>query len=762
MLNTKYKYYRQLDYMDCGPTCLRMIAANYGKDYSLDYFRANAYIGRNGVSLNGLAQAAEKIGMKTLSVKLNYEQLIEQVPLPCILHWNQEHFVVLYDIKEKGWFRKEEKLIVADPGHGLVEVDKKTLMKCWGSSNDGRGIALLLEPTPEFYNKQEEHKQNPIGFSFLFQYLKPYKKYIFQIFLGMLFGSLVSMLFPFLTQSLVDYGIQMQNYNFIHLVLFSQLLLFLGSIGVDMIRNWILLHVNTRLSVSIISNFLSKLMKLPINFFETKNIGDISQRINDHHRIEEFLTGSTLNTMFSFVNLVIFSIVLASYNFELLGVFFIGSIISVAWIFIFLKQRKNLDYSRFQRLRENNNSIYELITGMQEIKLNNCEQARRWEWERIQAKLFKINIQSLSLEQYQEIGSSFFTQFKNILISYLAAKAVMDHQITLGAMLSISYIIGQMNGPLSQIMDFVKKVQDAKISLDRLGEIHNKPNEELDEEHIWMKNSYSNNDDYEEEEEEKDIIRLNSMDLHKNKGITLKNLSFRYGGPTSPLVLKDINMHIPKGKVTAIVGASGSGKTTLLKLFLKFYPLTEGQIFIDGTNIDDISAKQWRQQCGTVMQDGYIFSDTIARNIAVDGQKIDEKRMKKAIHVANIEEYIRRLPLGFTTKIGNTGAGLSGGQRQRLFIARAVYKDPQFIFFDEATSALDANNEKIIMENLEQFFKGKTVVVIAHRLSTVKNADQIIVLHNGEIREVGNHKELTSTKGYYYELVKNQLELGAA
>ncbi|WAC14911.1 peptidase domain-containing ABC transporter [Dyadobacter pollutisoli] len=753
-MKNKYKFFRQLDYMDCGPTCLRMVTAFYGKDYSLDFFRANAHIGKNGVSLNGLCQAAEKIGIKTLPVKLSYEQLATEVPLPCILHWNQEHYVVLYDVKEKNIFRKESVLIVADPGHGLVKVDKKVFMRSWASSHDEKGVALLLEPTPEFYDSSEEHKQTPIGFKFLFQYLRPYKRYLVQIFLGMLLGSLISVLFPFLTQSLVDYGIQLQNYNFIHLVLFSQLLLFLGNIGVDMIRNWILLHVNTRLSVSIISNFLTKLMKLPINFFESKNVGDISQRINDHHRIEEFLTGSTLNTLFSLVNLLVFSVVLSTYNISLLGIFFIGSIISVSWVFVFLNRRKNLDYMRFQRLRENQNSIYELITGMQEIKLNNCEQARRWEWERIQAKLFKISVESLSLEQYQEIGANCITQIKNILISYLAAKLVMEQQITLGAMLSISYIIGQMNGPLNQIMNFVKKVQDAKISLDRLGEIHNKPNEELDEEYHMQGGNL-------EDGEDADILKLNSLESD-NKGIVLNDVSFRYGSSTSPLILKNVSMHIPKGKVTAIVGSSGSGKTTLLKLLLRFYPLSSGQIVVDGEDLDQISAKAWRKDCGTVMQDGFIFSDTIARNIAVDGQRILETRMKKAIHVANLQDYIKKLPLGFTTRIGNTGAGISGGQRQRLFIARAVYKDPKYMFFDEATSALDANNEKIIMENLDEFFKGKTVVVIAHRLSTVKNADQIVVLHNGEIREVGTHQELTAKKGYYFELVKNQLELGAA
>ena len=752
MFGAKYKYYRQLDYMDCGPTCMKMISAFYGKMYSLDFFRSNMYITRNGVNLNGISRAAEKIGMKTLPIKLNYKKLVEEVPLPCILHWNQEHFVVLYEIRKKNIFSKEIVHLIADPGHGMVNVDKETLMKCWAGTADERGVALLLEPTPEFYTGTEELKTVPSGFGFLFQYLSPYSKYLFQVILGMLFGSMVSMLFPFLTQSLVDYGIQLRNVGFIYLILFSQLLLFLGNIGVDMIRNWVLLHVNTRLSVSIVSNFLTKLMKLPINFFESKNIGDISQRISDHHRIEEFLTGSSLTTLFSFINLIVFSVVLAMYDVKLLSIFFIGSIISISWVFIFLKQRKNLDYLRFQRLRENQNSIYELITGMQEIKLNNCEQARRWEWEKIQAKLFKINIKSLSLEQYQEMGASFFTQLKNILISFVAAKLVLDNQITLGAMLGISYIIGQMNGPLNQIMDFVKKIQDAKMSLDRLGEIHNKPNEELNEEFYWNR----------KQDDEQAFAERNIFGRSLNDGIVFRNVSFRYGGPGSANVLKNINLHIPKGKVTAIVGSSGSGKTTLLKLFLKFYPIQEGEIFIDGKDIAEISAAKWREQCGTVMQDGYIFSDTIARNIAVDGKQIDEGRMMKSIRVANIEEYIRRLPLGFTTKIGNTGAGISGGQRQRLFIARSVYKDPEYLFFDEATSALDANNEKIIMENLNAFFKGRTVVIIAHRLSTVKNADQIIVLNNGEIAEIGSHTQLSHAKGFYYELVKNQLELGAA
>lgn len=755
----KYPTYRQLDFMDCGPTCLKMVAAAYDKTYSLDFLRANSYITKNGVSLLGLSEAAEKIGFRTLVAKLSIQQLTDEVPLPAILHWNQEHFVVLHDIKESFW-KREEQFIIGDPAHGLVIVDKTTFKKCWLGTGDEKGIALLLETTPDFYQKEEENSDDKAGFLFLFKYLKPYKFYLSNIILGMLFGSLISMIFPFLTQSLVDYGINRQNVSFIHLILLSQLLLFAGSVAVDMIRNWILLHISSRVSVSIISNFLIKLMKLPISFFESKNVGDISQRINDHHRVETFLTGATLDTLFSLVNLIVFSIILSIYNTQLLLVFMGGSLLSIIWVTIFLKQRKSLDYNRFQRSRENQNSIYELITGMQEIKLYNCERPRRWEWERIQAKLFKINIKGLALEQYQEIGSSFFTQLKNIIISYITAQLVLNQQITLGTMLSISYIIGQMNGPLSQLMQFIRSIQDAKMSLDRLGEIHNKEDEENEDGNIKKMHGFQ--EDVDNGSSINKQLFINSINKERGDGITLFNLSFRYGGSRSPLVLKNINMHIPKGKVTAIVGSSGSGKTTLLKLLLKFYPSTEGEIMVDNVNLEDISAKLWRSNCGTVMQDGYIFSDTIARNIAVDGLRIDEERLLNAVNVANVSEYVKKLPLGFTTRIGNSGSSLSGGQKQRIFIARAVYKDPKYMFFDEATSALDSNNEKIIMENMDTFYEGRTVVVIAHRLSTVKNADQIIVLQNGEVVEQGNHKSLTSQKGYYYELVKNQLELGAA
>lgn len=764
VFNKRFKYFRQLDYMDCGPTCLRMISAFHGREFDLDYLRANSYISKNGVSMLGLSEASEKIGLKTLVAKLSYNKLVEDVPLPCILHWNQEHFVVLYAVERKGLTRSVDKLVIGDPGHDLVRVERDVFERCWLSSADSKGIALLLEPTPAFYEYDSPGEKQKRGFGFLLQYLRPYKGYFAQLIVGMLLASLISMCFPFLTQSLVDFGVNRKNVDFIHLILLSQILLFAGSVAVDLIRNWVLLHVSTRVSISIISDFLVKLMKLPITFFESKNVGDISQRINDHHRIETFLTGSTLSTLFSIINLLVFSIVLSVYNIQLLVIFAIGSFFSIGWITLFLKRRKSIDYNRFQRARENQNNLYEIITGMQEIKLYNSQRARRWEWERIQAKLFKVNIKSLALEQYQEIGATFFTQLKNIIISYSAAMLVINQEITLGVMLSISYIVGQMNNPLNQIIQFIKGIQDAKISLDRLGEIHDKSEEEVNEDLI----GFNENHFPREPKAIGDTTLLNHSLFVKNmksgegEGIRINNLSFRFGSPKSPLVLKNVSMCVPKGKVTAIVGASGSGKTTLMKLLLKFYPPTEGQILVDGINLEDISAQLWRNNCGTVMQDGFVFSDSIARNIAVDGQRIEDERLYDAVRVANFHEDVARFPLGYTTRIGNSGSGMSGGQKQRLFIARAVYKDPRFLFFDEATSALDANNERIIMENLQRFYEGRTVLVIAHRLSTVQSADHIIVMHYGEVVEEGTHFDLVAKQGYYYELVKNQLELGGA
>jgi ATP-binding cassette subfamily B protein len=732
----QFPFYKQHDAMDCGPTCLRMVAKHYGKSYSLQFLREQSFITREGVSLLGISEAAENIGFKTFSAKITFEQLDEEANLPCILHWNQKHFVVLppqdYDRS-----KKRDKILIADPAHGLVKIHKETFLRSW-KGNGNEGIVLMLEPTQAFYNEDETNQPEAKGFKFLFQYLKPYRKYVVQLLLSIFIGSMLSLFAPFLTQSLVDNGINHQNLGFVHLVLISQLVLFVGSTAIELIRSWILLHINSRINISIISDFLIKLMKLPIRFFDTKMIGDIQQRIGDHSRIQSFLTGTTLSTLFSLINLVVFSVVLGIYSWKILVVFFLFSIGSVFWIVLFLKKRKALDYMQFQRMSDNQNVLYELITGMQEIKLNNAETLKRWEWEKVQAKLYKISVKGLALGQYQQVGSIFFTQLKNILISYITAREVMSGNMTLGMMLSVSYIIGQMNSPLDQLLGFVQAAQDAKISLDRLGEIHNKENEENASQ-----------------------VVPGNLDKQKSGNIKLDNVSFQYGSTQSPFVLKDINLLIPEGKVTAIVGSSGSGKTTLLKLLLQFYEPTAGKVMINNNDLQEYSPMWWRNQCGSVMQDGFVFSDSIAGNISVSDEHPDGEKLLHAVDVANIREFIEQLPLRYRTKIGNAGNGVSAGQKQRILIARAVYKNPQYLFFDEATSALDANNEKVIMENLDRFFIGKTVVVIAHRLSTVKNADQIVVLEKGVIVEIGTHDELSKSKGKYYELVRNQLELGS-
>ncbi len=726
-----FPVYKQLDTMDCGSTCLRMVARYYGQTYSLQTLRERSVITRLGVSLLGISDAAETIGLRTLGARLTFEQLAHEVPLPCIVHWKQQHFVVVYKIKKDG-------VHVADPGHGLITYTKQEFLANWLSTKregEELGIALLLEPTPDFYIQDDEHLDKS-SLAFLFFYLKPYKRYIAQLFVGMLTGSLLQLVFPFLTQSLVDFGINHQNLNFIYLVLIAQLMLFFSRMSVDFIRGWILLHISTRINISIISDFLIKLMKLPVGFFDTKMIGDIKQRIEDHHRIEAFLTSSTLSILFSLVNLVVFGIVLAIYNLKILGIFLGGSLLYVLWIVLFLKKRRELDFKRFAQLSDNQNNIIQLITGMQEIKLNNCEKQKRWEWEHIQAKLFKVRVKSLSLRQYQHVGAFSINQTKNILITFFTAEAVIEGHMTLGMMLAVQYILGQLNSPIEQMIEFLHTAQDAKISLERLGEIHQQQDEESPEQ---------------------SKISL----LPSRKDLVVSELAFQYAGPHSERVLEDIALCIPAGKVTAIVGTSGSGKTTLLKLLLGFYPLTHGKICIGETNLNNLSERFWRSQCGVVMQDGFIFSDTIAKNIAVSDEVVDTETLLYAVRVANIQEFIESLPLGYNTKIGAEGHGLSQGQKQRILIARAVYKHPEYLFFDEATNALDANNERVIMTNLEHVFKGRTVVVVAHRLSTVKHADQIVVLEKGRIIETGTHQELARLQGAYYHLVKNQLELGS-
>jgi ATP-binding cassette subfamily B protein len=731
----KFPFYKQLDQKDCGPTCLRMISKFYGRSISLQTLREKTNIGRQGVSLLSISHAAESIGLRTIGTQLTIEKLAEDAPLPCILHWNQNHFVVLYEIKQSR--KGKYSVSIADPVRGLITLDRKEFEAGWISikSDEGNeGIALLMTPQPEFFDQEEEQAAG-IGFKRLLSYLSNYKKLIVQLFLGLFIGSLLQLVFPFLTQSIVDIGINTQNLNFIYVILFAQLMLFAGRTSIEFIRSWILLHISARINISILSDFFIKLMRLPLGYFDVKLFGDWMQRIQDHHRIETFLTQTTLNTLFSLFSLVVFGIVLAFYNIVIFVVFAIASILYFGWVLLFLEKRRVLDVKRFRASAKNQSAISQLINGMQEIKLANSETQKRWEWERIQARLFKLNIKGLALIQYQTIGTFFLNEGKNIFITFYAAKLVIDGDLTLGAMLALQYIIGQMNGPIDQLSQLIQTTQDAKISLERLNEIH-----EL------------------KDEESSDHPNVNILPV--NKSIALNNISFHYPGESNIPVLKNVSLFIPEGKTTAIVGMSGSGKTTLLKLLLKFYEPGSGEILVGESQLYTIRHQLWRSHCGVVMQDGFIFSTSIAQNIAVGEDFPDLNRLIHAADVANIFGFIESLPMGFNTQIGMEGKGLSQGQKQRILIARAVYKNPSFILFDEATNALDATNESIIMRNLERFFKGKTVIVVAHRLSTVKNADQIIVLDKGEIVEYGTHDELARQKGNYFHLVRNQLELG--
>jgi len=731
-MRKKFPFYKQMDQSDCGPTCIRMIAKYYGKSYTLEYIRENSYINKSGVSLLGLSEAAQAIGLRSLAVNVSFQRLATEAPMPCIAHWRKRHFVVVYKIK-KG------KVFVADPAHGLIKYSQVEFEKGWlerQGEEEGSGTILLLEKTPEFDNIEQGRGDDEISFAYIFEYINPYSKFILQLALGMFIGSIMMLIFPFLTQSIVDRGIEYRDIDFVYIILSGQLMLFAGQTVVKFIQSWILLHVSTWINISLISDFLAKLMRLPISYFETRVVGDILQRISDHSRIQSFMTTDSLSVVFSSLNFIVFGALMAYFDTNIFLVFIMSTLLYIIWILVFLKKRELLDYRSFDQLAKDQSNIVQLVTAMQDIKLNNAEHQKRWEWEKIQAKLFRISVDRLKLSQYQEIGSFFISNLKDIFITFFSAKAVIDGNITLGTMLAIQYIVGQANGPLGNLLSFITTAQDAKISLDRLNEVRNK-----------------------EDEEPVGIPKLRS--LPSNRNLTLNGLSFGYGPVGTDLVLKNINLSIPEGSVIAIVGASGSGKTTLLKLLLKFFEPREGSINLGKTNLDNYHSGWWRSQCGTVMQEGYIYSDTIARNIAVGGESVIYKRMMHAVEVANIQDFIESLPLGYQTEIGQEGVGLSQGQKQRLLIARAVYKDPKYLFFDEATSALDANNERIIMENLNRFFNGRTVLVVAHRLSTVKNADNIIVLDQGQIVEQGTHTELAYKRGYYYNLVKNQLELGA-
>lgn len=727
---SRFPIYKQHDAEDCGAACLRMIAKYHGKTFTMQTLRERTHISRIGVSLLGLSNAAESIGFRTHAAKSDFGTL-RTLTTPLIVFWEQRHFVIVIKVEKN-------KVTVADPAHGIIRYSSAEFLKGWLPPEQQQGIVLLLEPTPSFHRADDENEvtNSRSAFSFLSTYIAPYKQFIVQLLIGAIVISVIGIIFPLLTQSLVDIGINTRNTEFVTIVLISQLVLFLSKVVIEFLRSRILLHIGSRINISLIADFLRKIMRLPISFFETKKTGDILQRIQDHKRIETLLTSSSISVVFSLFTLLVFGVMFFLYSTTMFIVFFAGTLLSVLWILAFLKKRADIDHKRFRQLSDNQNSLIQLIHGVQEIKLHNIEMQKRWEWERLQAKMFHLNVKALALAQKQQSGILFINELKNIVITFLAAHEVLNGNMTIGMMLSVSYILGVLNSPVEQLLGFFLLSQDARLSLERMAEIHAAPNEE-----------------------QPDLLPYNVVP--QDKSIYIHNLSFHYTGPHSPAVLDSLTFSIPEGKITALVGTSGSGKSTLLKLLLKFYEPTAGTISIGDTDLQSIAHHSWRDACGVVLQDGFIFSDTIARNIAPGEEKLDRERLEHAVKVANIREFITGLPLGYSTKIGQEGLGLSTGQQQRLLIARAVYKNPDYLFFDEATSALDALNEKTIVEQLNTIYKGKTVLIIAHRLSTVKNADNIVVLHNGKIVEQGNHEQLLAQRGAYFSLVKNQLELGA-
>ncbi len=725
-----FPFYKQLDANDCGASCLRMIARHYGRYYSLDVLREMTYIGKQGVSMLGISDAAERIGFQTLAVKTTYERLQKDIPLPCIAHWRQEHFIVVHKVTDKhAW--------IADPAAGKFKLTRKQFLASWaGDMENGApaGILLLLQPTPAFFQHDDSqiNKSKP---GYVWAYFRQYGSLMLQIVAGLLIGVLLQIAFPFLLKELVDAGIQKEDVKLIYAVVLGLFVLFVSNIFVEYVRGWIFLHLGVRVNINLISDFLIKLTNLPLKYFDTKATGDLLQRIADHERVQRFLSSTSLFSVFSLFTFIAFFAVLAAWNATVFLLFAGGVLVSVLWFYLFSTVRRDLDYTRFDQATDNQNRLMELINGMPDIKLHNAEKQKRWAWERSHAKLFRTGLDTLRVDQIQKTGAQFINEAKNITILFFVAIQVVEGRMSLGMLVAIQYIIGQLNGPLNQFVDFIRNFHEARISLERMNEIHNQENEERMEDKISLLPDWGD--------------------------LVLDRVSFQYNGPNSAKVLKNIRLRVPKGKITAIVGASGSGKTTLLKLMLNYYQPTEGAVRVGDVNIANIQNRLWRRNCGAVLQDGYIFNDTIARNIALGDDIIDKVRLLHAVKVANFQNYVETLPLGYNTRIGIDGQGLSLGQKQRILIARAVYKLPEYLFFDEATSALDAYNEMIIMENLAEFFKKRTMVIVAHRLSTVMNADYIVVLDSGEIVEQGTHAELAYARGAYYHLVKNQLELGA-
>lgn len=732
----RFKHYQQNNTADCGPACLQMIAAYYGKYYTLERLNQLSFVTREGVSMRGIAEAAERIGFKVSGVKTTLEILFNDATLPCILYWNQRHFVVLYKIRTH---HNKKVYYIADPASECVKYDEEELCQSWISTYSAKGkplgIVLVLQPTQKFYDYEGEATPGLWhDLTYYLRYLLPYKGQFMQLAAGMFIGSVIQLIFPFLTQTLVDKGIGDKDLNFITLVLIAQIVLFLTQLGINSLRSWITLHINARIDISLISDFLAKLMRLPLKFFDSKLTGDLIQRIGDHSRVKSFLMGNTVNIIFSTINFIIYACILAYYDIFILTIFLFGNILYVAWIAIFMRYRRELDVKRFNQSAKEQSSIIQIIHGMADIKLNNCERQKRWEWERIQARMFKINVKGLAIGQIQQAGTIFFSQGSNIIITFLAATSVVKGTMTLGMMMSLTYIVGQLSAPIMELINFLSSLQDAKISIERLNEINK------------------------HEDEEKNISKKLTV-LPINKGIEFNRVTFSYSGAEHDYAINDVSFTIPSGKITAIVGASGCGKTTILKMLQGFYSPLHGNIKVGGVPLDSINPHIWRAASGAVMQEGFIFSDTLARNIAVGYDEIDEKRLALAIRIANLSEFISTLPLGLSTRIGMDGNGISAGQKQRVLIARAIYKDPEVIFFDEATNSLDAVNEHIIMDNLKQYFKGKTVVIVAHRLSTIIDSDKVIVMDKGSIVEEGTHETLLAMKGHYYALLDTQMNI---
>jgi len=716
--------------------CLSLIVAHYCKQPYMGRLFAADELQSPATDLLSISRVAERAGFRTKQAALTCAQLSGEITLPCIIYLpHSKRFGVVHSAKS-GIGRSKIKISIP-PDPGAVSINKDLFGKSWINDKNERGMltgsALIIEPTFRFYALMAGEKPK-LSWKMVFAYFKNSHWQLISIIAAFLIASLVQLIFPFLLQSIVDVGIGTKDIHYITVILFAQLMLVFSRISVDFVRARLLWHISNLINLSILSDFWIKLFRLPMSFFDQQPTGNIMQRINDNRQIQTFLTGSAVNTFFSLLNFIVFAVVLMMLKGSLFGIFAAGVFIYFLWIRFFLKYRRKLNNQIFKTAARENNATLEIVQGMQEIKLQNIEQSKRWEWEKIQIALFRLNIKNLTLGQIQQSGAILINQSKDIFLTFAVAKLVISGDLTFGSMLAVQYIIGQLTGPIELFIGFLQAAQDAKISMERLNEIHLMDDEEKDDQ------AYKSN-----------AITTGS--------IKIRHLSFGYPGTTAA-VINGIDLDIPEGKTTAIVGVSGSGKTTLLRLLLKFYESYEGTINIGEEPLGTVNPSAWRKQCGAVLQDGFIFNDTIANNIALGCNIIDQGRLQAACNMANILSFVQSLPGGFDTMIGSLGVGISQGQKQRILIARVIYKNSPYIFFDESTNALDANNEKTIVENLQPFFVGKTVVVVAHRLSTVKNADKIVVLHNGRIIEQGSHHQLAGLKGRYFELVRNQLELG--